>query len=75
VSFVRAPYRSLGTDGLGHSDNRASLRRFFEVDRHHIVVAALYALAEAGGTGAQDLVAGAIKQYKIDADLSAPWAR
>ena len=31
--FVRAPYRSLGTDGLGRSDNRASLRRFFEVKR------------------------------------------
>jgi pyruvate dehydrogenase E1 component len=46
--FVNAPYRSLGTDGFGRSDNRAALRRFFEIDRQHIVVAALYALAEAG---------------------------
>jgi pyruvate dehydrogenase E1 component len=38
----------LGTDGYGRSDTRAALRRFFEVDRHHIAVAALKALADDG---------------------------
>jgi len=36
---------SLGTDGFGRSENRASLRDFFEVDAKHIVVATLHALA------------------------------
>ena len=74
ASFVRAPYRSLGTDGFGRSDNRASLRRFFEIDRQHIVVAALYTLAEAG-TVTHDVVAAAVEKYEIDADLTAPWVR
>jgi pyruvate dehydrogenase E1 component len=37
-------YIARGTDGFGRSDTRAWLRRFFEVDRHWIVVAALAAL-------------------------------
>jgi pyruvate dehydrogenase E1 component len=36
---------SLGTDGYGRSESRASLRDFFEVDHRFIVVAALGALA------------------------------
>ncbi len=35
---------SLGTDGFGRSEDRASLRDFFEVDAKHIVLATLYAL-------------------------------
>jgi pyruvate dehydrogenase E1 component len=35
----------LGTDGFGRSDTRAALRRFFEVDRWHIVLAALQSVA------------------------------
>ena len=35
---------SLGTDGFGRSENRASLRDFFEVDAKHIVLATLTAL-------------------------------
>ncbi|MEE4218785.1 MAG: pyruvate dehydrogenase (acetyl-transferring), homodimeric type [Xanthomonadales bacterium] len=37
-------YIVLGTDGFGRSDTREKLRRFFEVDRHNIAYAALYAL-------------------------------
>jgi pyruvate dehydrogenase E1 component len=74
ASFVDAPYRSLGTDGFGRSDNRASLREFFEVDRHHIVVAALYALAEAGAVQHRT-VAAAINRYDVKTELSAPWLR
>ena len=36
---------ALGTDGFGRSDTRAALRGFFEVDRQHIVLAALSELA------------------------------
>jgi pyruvate dehydrogenase E1 component len=36
---------ALGTDGFGRSENRASLRDFFEVDAKHIVLATLNALA------------------------------
>ena len=36
---------ALGTDGFGRSENRASLRDFFEVDAKHIVLATLSALA------------------------------
>jgi len=74
ASFVDAPYRSLGTDGFGRSDNRACLRRFFEIDRQYIVVAALYALAEQRAV-AQQVVAAALAKYAIDKDLPAPWVR
>ena len=38
----------LGTDGFGRSDTREKLRRFFEVDRYYVTVAALKALADDG---------------------------
>jgi pyruvate dehydrogenase E1 component len=46
--FVPRRYTVLGTDGFGRSDRRAPLRRFFEVDRNHIALAALKSLAEEG---------------------------
>ena len=46
--WVDAPYRVLGTDGYGRSDYRKTLRSFFEVDRHHVVLAALTELAKTG---------------------------
>jgi pyruvate dehydrogenase E1 component len=44
--WVPGRYAVLGTDGFGRSDSRAELRRFFEVDRHYVVIAALKALAD-----------------------------
>ena len=38
----------LGTDGFGRSDTRQNLRKFFEVDREFIALAALYQLALTG---------------------------
>ena len=35
------PFTSLGTDGFGRSDTREALRRYFEVDAAHVVVAVL----------------------------------
>jgi pyruvate dehydrogenase E1 component len=62
---------ALGTDGFGQSDTRESLRRFFEVDRHFIAVAALKALADEGVI-AQSRVAEAIAKYGIDTDKRDP---
>jgi pyruvate dehydrogenase E1 component len=69
---VKRTYVTLGTDGFGRSDYRRNLRRFFEVDRHYVTVAALKALADAGEIGAPK-VAEAIKKYQIDTDRPAPW--
>ena len=44
--WIPGTWVSLGTDGFGRSDTREALRRFFEVDAEHIVVAALSKLAE-----------------------------
>ena len=46
--FVPQPFVPLGTDGYGFSDTRAALRRHFEVDAAHIVVAVLDGLAQRG---------------------------
>ena len=64
-------YRTLGTDGYGRSDYRQALRRFFEVDRHYVAVAALRELAEAGTIDAK-VVAEAIEKYGIDTDAPMP---
>jgi pyruvate dehydrogenase E1 component len=45
AQWVPGKLVSLGTDGFGRSENRASLRDFFEVDAKHIVLATLHALA------------------------------
>jgi pyruvate dehydrogenase E1 component len=65
------PFVPLGTDGFGLSDARAPLRRHFEVDAAHIVVAALHGLAERSDVKAQ-AVADAIERFGIDADALEP---
>jgi pyruvate dehydrogenase E1 component len=69
--WVPARYRTLGTDGYGRSDSRRALRRFFEVDRHYVAVAALRELA-AEGTIEPEVVAEAIAKYEINADAPLP---
>ncbi len=63
--WVPSPYLSLGTDGFGRSDTRESLRRHFEVDAEHIVVAALSALAQAGEVK-PEAVQAAVERYGVD---------
>ena len=70
-AFVPGRYAVLGTDGFGRSDTRKKLRRFFEVDRFHIVVAALKALADEGSL-ARNEVSKAIHLYSIDPDKPNP---
>lgn len=64
-------YTVLGTDGFGRSDTRDRLRHFFENDRHHIAVAALYALAKDGAVPMTKVTA-AIKKYNIDTNKPNP---
>jgi len=65
-------YLVLGTDGFGRSDYRVKLRRFFEVDRFYVAVAALKALADEG-TIKPAVVAEAIAKYGLDTERAAPW--
>jgi pyruvate dehydrogenase E1 component len=69
--FIPGRYYVLGTDGFGRSDTREKLRRFFEVDRFYITVAALKALAEEGKIPHQQ-VADAIQKYGIDPEKPNP---
>ncbi len=46
--WMPRPLIALGTDGYGRSENRASLRDFFEVDAKHIVLATLTGLLREG---------------------------
>jgi pyruvate dehydrogenase E1 component len=66
--WIADTYVALGTDGFGRSDTRANLRRFFEVDRHAVAVAALHALRD-------PRAAGAAKRYGLDDRSAPPWAR
>jgi pyruvate dehydrogenase E1 component len=70
--FVERRFVSLGTDGFGRSDTREALRRYFEVDAAHIVVAVLSALAE-DGEAKTDEVIDAIKRYDVEPNNPDPW--
>jgi pyruvate dehydrogenase E1 component len=69
--WVPGRYRVLGTDGFGRSDLRVNLRRFFEVDRYFVAVAALKALAEDGEIEPK-IVQQAIEKYDIDPEKPYP---
>ena len=83
ITCARSPSRSarscraatvvLGTDGFGRSDTREKLRRFFEVDRHYIAVAALKALADDGDAARRQGRPRRSRKYGIDAAKPAPW--
>jgi pyruvate dehydrogenase E1 component len=72
--WVNRPFVSLGTDGFGRSDARPALRRYFEVDGAHVVVAVLSALARTGQAKPEE-VAEAIARFGIDAEAEEPFAR
>jgi len=65
--WVPAHYSALGTDGFGRSDTREALRRHFETDAAHVVVAVLDGL-RATGEGKAEEVADAIRRYDIDTE-------
>jgi len=71
--FVPAGLLALGTDGFGRSDERAVLRRYFEVDAESIAVAALHILAQRGQVE-RPVVAQAIREFGIDPEKADPAA-
>ena len=69
--YTSKSFYSFGTDGYGRSDSRKNLRKFFEVDKEHIVTYTLSALAK------EQLIPSkyadrAMKKYKIDKDSPIP---
>jgi len=71
ATFLPNKFISLGTDGFGRSDSREALRDFFEVDRYHIIIAALKALVERKEIEKSILIE-ALKKYKIVNDKPNP---
>ncbi len=69
--YISRRYSVLGTDGFGRSDMRSQLRKFFEVNRYYIALAALKALADEEQIPAAK-VSEAIAKYRIDPDKPNP---
>tara|TARA_B100001123_G_scaffold285106_1_gene317768 strand:- start:287 stop:880 length:594 start_codon:yes stop_codon:yes gene_type:complete len=69
--YLTKPFYSFGTDGYGRSDSRKKLRKFFEVDKEHIVTYALSALAKEQLISSKYAVK-AMKKYNIDKDKPIP---
>jgi pyruvate dehydrogenase E1 component len=69
--WAPGPFITLGTDGFGRSDTREALRRHFETDAAHVVVAVLDGLRQAGEGKAEE-VEDAIRRYGIDPESPNP---
>ncbi|MEO8187319.1 MAG: pyruvate dehydrogenase (acetyl-transferring), homodimeric type [Burkholderiaceae bacterium] len=70
-AFVPGRYVVLGTDGFGRSDTRTQLRKFFEVDRFYIAIAALKALADEQQLDVAT-VSDALRKYEINPEKANP---
>ena len=69
--YTEKTFYSLGTDGYGRSDTRKNLRKFFEVDKEHIVAYTLSALSKEQLIGS-DAAEKAFKKYKINKEKDFP---
>ena len=69
--FVRKSFYSFGTDGYGRSDTRKNLRKFFEIDKEHLVAYSLSVLAKEQLIPSK-LAKEAIKKYNIDKNKPFP---
>jgi pyruvate dehydrogenase E1 component len=69
--FAPRAYVTLGTDGFGRSDGRAALRRHFETDSGHVVLAVLSELVRAGELE-PSVTADAVARYGINPDAVDP---
>ena len=69
--YTDKQFYALGTDGYGRSDTRKNLRKFFEVDKEHIVAYTLSALANEQLIASTD-AKNAIKKYNIDQEKLFP---
>jgi pyruvate dehydrogenase E1 component len=71
AKWIPERFMSLGSDGYGRSDTRQALRRHFEIDAEHVVVAVLHELMKSGQATAKEVEA-AIKEGGLDPDLADP---
>jgi len=69
--WLPRPLNALGTDGFGRSENRASLREFFEVDYRYVILATLGALARDGKIE-PSVVQQALKTHNINPEKPNP---
>jgi pyruvate dehydrogenase E1 component len=69
--WVGRPIVTLGTDGFGRSEDRASLRKFFEVDARYVAAATLSALLSEKKIDAK-IVAQAFKELEIEPEKNDP---
>jgi pyruvate dehydrogenase E1 component len=69
--WLPRPLTSLGTDGFGRSEDRATLRYHFEVDARFVTLATLAALARDGQIEGK-VVQKAIKDFNIDPEKPNP---
>src|SRR5262249_36551674 len=69
--WLPRPLTTLGTDGFGRSESRASLREFFEVDFRYVIVATLAALAREGKVDAS-VVQQAMKAHNVNPEKLNP---
>ena len=69
--YINKSFYSLGTDGFGRSDTRTKLRKFFEVDKEHIVAYGLSILAKEQLLTSK-YAKDAIKKYNIDTEKPMP---
>ncbi|MDA3850110.1 MAG: pyruvate dehydrogenase (acetyl-transferring), homodimeric type, partial [Spirochaetaceae bacterium] len=63
--LIPRDYTILGTDGWGRSDTRQALRRYFQVDRYHVVLAALQSLVKEGSLDSSE-IKKAFQKYPLD---------
>ncbi|XZE51647.1 pyruvate dehydrogenase (acetyl-transferring), homodimeric type [Planctomycetaceae bacterium SH139] len=70
--WIPGDYYVLGTDGMGRSETRPTLRRHFEVDAESITIAALYRLSRQGVFSNQE-VAQAITDLGYNPDKPNPY--
>ena len=67
--WVTGPFFCLGTDGFGRSDTRQNLRKFFEIDKDHIVYSSLIALNKL------DEAISYLKENNIILNEDHPWQK
>ena len=63
--WVPDGFFALGTDGMGRSESRETLRRHFEVDAECITIAALYELSKSGAFDRKRLTK-VVKELGVD---------
>ena len=73
-SYLPNLFIALGTDGFGRSDTRENLRNFFEIDKHHIIIAALDALCDEGKLS-KSVLQDTLKKYNINSNSEHPWSK